>query len=82
MSIESLFHEAVPNEPFIRPALQPYEIKRRDGNFVACLPVAGRVDASGKARAEVFSEKVFDTEEEAYQAVAEARKAFELAQLN
>jgi len=82
MSIESLSHEAVPNEPFLHVDLQPYEIKSRDGKFVVRLPVTGRLDAKGKPYADKYGEVSFDSEEKAYQAVAEARKDFELKPLN
>ncbi len=82
MSIESLSHEAVPNEPFLRVDLQPYEIKSRDGKFVVRLPVTGGLDAKGKPCADEYGEVIFDSEEKAYRAVAEARKDFELNPLN
>jgi 2',3'-cyclic-nucleotide 2'-phosphodiesterase (5'-nucleotidase family) len=72
---ESIAYSEKPEKPFMSlHGLEPYEIKEVDGEFVACLPIIGSQNAKEENFAEVFGEINFSSEEEAFRAVAEARK--------
>ncbi len=76
------YSEQLEKEPVSVHGLEPYEIKQIDGVFVACLPIAGTKNTKGESAATVYGEISFTSEEEAFQAVAEARKDLGIAGLN
>jgi hypothetical protein len=76
------FSEQPEKPPMSFHGLEPYEIKHIDGAFVACLPIAGIKNAKNEPSAMVYGEISFPSQEEAYTAVAEARKDLGLDLLN
>jgi hypothetical protein len=80
---EQIAYSEQPEKPPVSlHGLEPYEIKKIDGAFVACLPIAGTKNAKGESSAIVYGEISFGSEDEAYRAVAEARKDLGLDALN
>jgi hypothetical protein len=77
------YSENFEKEPLSRHGLQPYEIEEIEGEFVACLPVAGTRGVKGKKDSvTAYAEIGFSSEEEAHKAVTEARKDLGLDALN